>query len=315
MKKLISICFTLCVAVPAMAQDQILPLNGPPAEKVLATYDWKDLMARNPSPHFEVVSMDGISVLKVENTNSTPLELSLLTVTNSSIAQRIKSISWDMKYPLVYGKFDGDGIVDKSEILGPSFEIANNSRGDAGLELLSIVPPNATGGDVITNASRYYIFGSSNWKQRNLAVYAGQQPSVALELRIYLPAQGTVYLRPLKLMGRTQNWWSAQTAGLIGGIGGSLIGSFGALIGILASMGKGRRFVLTTTTILIVSGILLVIGGVTAVAMKQPYAVWYPLILGGAILTFVLSINLYSIRRRYDDLEIRRMTSMDATGR
>jgi hypothetical protein len=116
-------------------------------------------------------------------------------------------------------------------------------------------------------------------------------------------------------MGRTQNWWSPQMGGLVGGIGGTIIGCLGGLIGILAGMGRARRFVLTTTVILIVAGILLVVAGIIAVAMKQPYAVWYPLLLGGAILTFALGVNLHSIKRRYDDLEIRRMTSMDATGR
>ena len=135
-----------------------------------------------------------------------------------------------------------------------------------------------------------------------------------MELSLLLPGPGTIYLRPVNLIGVTQSWWSPQMAGLIGGIGGSLIGCLGGFIGILAGMGKGRRFVLTTTVILIFVGFFLVIAGVAAVAMKQPYAVWYPLLLGGTILTFVLSINLYSIKRRYDDLEIRRMTSMDATG-
>ena len=136
-----------------------------------------------------------------------------------------------------------------------------------------------------------------------------------MELRLSLDGSGIVYLRPIKLMGIKSDWWSPEQSGLIGGIGGALIGCLGALIGILASMGKARRFVLTSTVILIVAGILLVITGIVAVAMKQPYAVWYPLLLGGAILTFVLSINFYSIKRRYEDQEIRRMTSMDATGR
>ena len=70
-------------------------------------------------------------------------------------------------------------------------------------------------------------------------------------------------------------------SGGVGGIGGSLIGCLGALIGILASIGKARRFVLITTVILIVAGILLVIGGIVAVAMKQPYGVWYPMVLSG----------------------------------
>ena len=53
---------------------------------------------------------------------------------------------------------------------------------------------------------------------------------------------------------------------------------------------------------------------IVAAVLKQPYAVWYALLLPGVILVFVFSLNLHSIQRRYDELEIRRMTSMDATG-
>ncbi len=173
-----------------------------------------------------------------------------------------------------------------------------------------------TGSDQITNKSWILFGGKSNWKRYNFIPVAGrnENPPKQVELRLYLPATGTVYLRPVKILGVAKNWWSTQQSALVGGIGGSLIGCFGALIGILASAGKARRFVLATTVILIVTGILLVIAGVVAVALKQPYAVWHPLLLGGAILAFVLSINFYSIKRRYDDLEIRRMTSMDAAG-
>jgi hypothetical protein len=58
----------------------------------------------------------------------------------------------------------------------------------------------------------------------------------------------------------------------------------------------------------------LTITGLVAVVFQQPYAVWYALLLPGVILVFVFSLNLHSIERRYNELEIRRMTSMDATG-
>ena len=50
-------------------------------------------------------------------------------------------------------------------------------------------------------------------------------------------------------------------------------------------------------------GILLTIAGVVAVVSKQPYAVWYALLLPGVILTLVFSLNLTLIKRRYDELK------------
>jgi hypothetical protein len=135
-----------------------------------------------------------------------------------------------------------------------------------------------------------------------------------LEVHLVMQGRGTVYLRPIRLYGVAGSWWSPQQSGLIGGIGGSVIGCFGALLGLLASKGKARNFVLATMKIFIALGILLTIAGFVAVVCKQPYAVWYALLLPGVILTLVFSLNLPSIQRRYDELEIRRMTSIDATG-
>ena len=79
-------------------------------------------------------------------------------------------------------------------------------------------------------------------------------------------------------------------------------------------MGKARKFVLAMTRIFIGLGILLTVAGLIAVGFQQPYAVWYALLLPGVILTLVFSLNLPSIQRRYDELEIRRMASVDAMG-
>jgi hypothetical protein len=190
--------------------------------------------------------------------------------------------------------------------------------------LYQTIPPNAPGGDQSTDKSPSYLFvGTKNWAREDLSIDhkelniyrpgAGGPPT-QLELKLYVPAGGTIYLRPVKLWGIKHGWWSPQQSALIGTVGGSTIGCFCAIIGILAGLGKARRFVLTATGALIVGGILLVLAGIFAAATRQPYAVWYPLLLSGAILTFVLSINIYSIKRRYDDLEIRRMTSMDTAG-
>jgi cytochrome c biogenesis protein CcdA len=79
-------------------------------------------------------------------------------------------------------------------------------------------------------------------------------------------------------------------------------------------LGKARKFVLGMTKIFIGLGILLTIAGFVAVGFQQPYAVWYALLLPGVILSLVFGVNLYPIKKRYDDLEIRRMTSVDTMG-
>jgi hypothetical protein len=112
----------------------------------------------------------------------------------------------------------------------------------------------------------------------------------------------------------SHGWWSAKQGGMIGGIGGGVIGCFGGLLGCLGGMGKARNFVLAMTKIFIMLGILLTIAGLVAVVLKQPYAVWYVLLLPGVILTSVFWALLHPIKRRYDDLEIRHMTSIDAMG-
>jgi len=137
-----------------------------------------------------------------------------------------------------------------------------------------------------------------------------------LELKLYLAGNGTFYLRPIKLLGaaNSSNWLTPEQGGMIGGIGGAIIGCFGALIGVLASRGKARKFVLALTKIFIALGIFLLLAGAVAAVMKQPYMIYYPLLLAGFILTIVFSVNQSSIQRRYDELEIRRMTSVDTMG-
>ena len=302
MKKLFQISLVLWFVSTAAAQE------SQSQEKTLRVYDWKELRQQHALSGGEVISMDGTSVLKIENTNHEPLEVSLLRITNSSVIKKADSISCEIKY---------DNVLVKV------IEHTNRFRGfqtgvSGSLTLSCQIPPLASGGDERTNANNYDIEGTSNWKPYDFSVVGRRAPGeglpIQLELKLFLPTNGTVYLRPIKLLGVVGSWWSPQQIGLIGGIGGSVIGCFGALLGILASKGNARNFVLTTMKIFIGLGILLTIAGFVAVVSNQPYAVWYALLLPGVILTLVFSLNLPSIQRRYDDLEIRRMTSLDTMG-
>jgi hypothetical protein len=302
MKRLIQIGLLLSFVSSAVAQ-------GSPALKTLHVYDWKDSKLQPKPPGSGIFTTNGISVLKIENTNETGLEVSLLTITNSSIIAKATTVSCEMKYENV---FPNQRITPNNLPL-PVFPPWITVRD--GLELSCHFPPPAPGGDEITNSSVCEIGGTSNWKPYEFTV---GQTATELELKLSLPGKGTVYLRPVKLLAWTLNsygsWWSQQQSGLIGGIGGSIIGCLGGLIGWLTAMGKARNFVLAAAKALIVSGILLTLAGLVAAVLKQPYFVWYALLLPGVVLVLVFSLNMHSIKRRYDELEIRRMTSLDATG-
>lgn len=106
-------------------------------------------------------------------------------------------------------------------------------------------------------------------------------------------------------------WWTNTDAGWIGGIGGSVVGCMGGLIGTLAGIGRARRFVLATLLAMVGGGAILLMTGIIALIMGQPYAVYYPLLLLGGI-TFIVSLSIRpGVRRSYEARELARMKAMD----
>jgi hypothetical protein len=129
---------------------------------------------------------------------------------------------------------------------------------------------------------------------------------VRLELNAVLPGRGTLTLSELALRSGAEAttapgaWWSAETAGLLGGGAGSALGVFGALLGTLCSLGRGRRFVSAGLFALGAGGLVALAAGGVAVALGQPHEVWYPLVLIGG-LSAALGFGLSgAARRRYE---------------
>jgi hypothetical protein len=195
-------------------------------------------------------------------------------------------------------------------------------EGEAFLEMWSEFP----------DGSRYFSRGLD--ERGPMARLAGSSPArpfvlpffltpdsprpVRLELNVVLPAGGRVSVRDLRLGSGAEAtavpgaWWSEQTAGLLGGAAGSAVGLLGALIGTLCTLGRGRRFVMAGLLALGVSGLALLAAGLVALALGQPYAVWYPLVLMG-VLDPVLAFSLLpTARRRFEAIELRRMRALDA---
>jgi hypothetical protein len=159
-----------------------------------------------------------------------------------------------------------------------------------------------------------YLEGSSDWRRFTLPFSSDKANGypVRIVVNVVLSADGTVYLSPIRLVQNRDSWWTDQAGGWIGGIAGGLVGVLGGMIGVLAGFGKARRFVLALTAGLTLLGAVSLIVGATAWALGQPYAVYYPLLLGGAILALVCGFNLPALRRRYQQMELQKMAAMDA---
>jgi hypothetical protein len=304
MKTWIQTSLLLCLFVlPSAAQES----QPPKGLKIIHVYDWKELNLQVPGS--EIISTGGAPILKIETTNDQPLEVSLLTITNPAIIKRAGSFWFDVKYDFPGRKATDYGDNLETDYNGYGKQFRNR------LELFSSFPPAAPGGDETTGGVFNAFGGTHNWR-RVVSTWGGLP--TRLELKLFLRESGTFYLRPIQVVDAPHNangsWWPPEQAGLIGGIGGSAIGCLGGLIGWLAGRGRARKFVLTTVKALIGAGVFLMIAGLAAVLLNQPYAVWYVLLLPGVILVLVFSLNFHSIQRRYDELEIRRMTSMDTMG-
>ena len=99
-------------------------------------------------------------------------------------------------------------------------------------------------------------------------------------------------------------WFDAQTAGVLGGIFGGVMGVCGGVIGIMSGVfgrdGKYRKVVLTLAVVLVAIGVFLLPIGLVAVLMRQPFHVWYPIILTGGIGITVFLPLYFSLKKIYE---------------
>ncbi len=166
------------------------------------------------------------------------------------------------------------------------------------------------------------ITGTSKWREFKLPFdrTGASNAPVRLQFNLVLRGRGTVYLSPVKLVeypgakSAERAWWTDQAAGWWGGLGGGLIGCLGSLTAWLAWQGKARRFVVAVLTVLTSLGVLSGVAALAAFACRQPYAVWFPLSLGAALLLSICPYRLRQYQKKYEELELRRMASVDVSG-
>jgi len=111
-----------------------------------------------------------------------------------------------------------------------------------------------------------------------------------------------------------EQWFDHGAAGTIGGVIGSILGLTGALAGCSCGfcVRKGwRKPIYTIFIFAIATGVALLVTGIVAVFVKQPYHVWYAFLLPGLIGTVVFSSIFPVVRRRFMEAEMRKMQAKD----
>jgi len=277
------------------------------AEQIITEYDWSKLAQSGQLLGGTPVTIDGKSALKVANTNDTPLQAQLVKLAKPAITKKLYAITGEVKYEGVYG----NGYLEMWNYFPPIkpgmpegayFSRTLGESGDLGK-----------------------ITGTSNWRHFMLPFdrTGTSETPTRLEINLFLPAQGTVFISSIKLVeytgtfGATHSrsgtaWWPDWAGGLIGGVGGAILGCLGGLLGWLSAKGKARGFVLVSLKLLIALGVLSTAAGFMALALQQPYGVWFVLLLAGVLLLAILPFRLRDCQRRYTDLEMRKMAAMDA---
>jgi hypothetical protein len=106
-------------------------------------------------------------------------------------------------------------------------------------------------------------------------------------------------------------WVDPKLMVLIGSIGGGVVGLWGAAIGTAGSFlvprGKGKALVMTALVAGVGVGVLALLFALAALAAGQPYAVWYPCLPLGVLLSVLGTVFAIIIHNRYRQVELRRM--------
>jgi len=162
--------------------------------------------------------------------------------------------------------------------------------------------------------------GSSDWRELALPFDASGSSSrpERLTINVVLPGRGEVTLLPMTLSDLSSHEWPASSGsgvpvvwGVWSGLAGAALGVVGGLLGWLGGKGKARTFVLAGFRALRATGLVAAVVGAVGALRGMPYPVYFPFLLLGGIAFLVSWVNLPRLTKRYQDLELRRMSALD----
>lgn len=268
------------------------------ASAATRVFRWEDLQKQGRISAGKVVAEPGSPEQRLEIRNSDPraFTATVLTIEAPQITKPRYRLSGQVRY--------------------------ENVEGVGYLELWNHFP----GGDqyfsrtLADQGPMMKLQGTAGWRAFVLPFDATGAPApTRLVLNVVLPGRGTVYLGPLELtdegvagVGQNGDFATSRALGMAGGVAGAVIGSLGALIGVLTSLGRARRFVIALATTLIAFGALAFTTGIIAFVSSQSYSTLYPILLLIGFVSSVVPLTLLpTIRKRYEEIELRTMRAYD----
>lgn len=158
------------------------------------------------------------------------------------------------------------------------------------------------------------LSGTFGFRPFNLPFTAkpGMMPE-KLAVNVAFQGRGTVSLGNLLLLELdseeyflpTGAWLTPRQISLFGGIGGSVLGLLGALVGVLASRGQARALVFALLKGMFAFGAVALLAAAVGVWLPQPPMLLYTLLLFGLLCTVLPASLLGKVRRQYDEKEFR----------
>lgn len=263
--------------------------------------------------------------------------LMALTIAGPASAQAVvQTVDWSRTSPLSGTLEDGVVVVDAGPGTHPLTVI--RSPQVTGADILVTVEISWDGLDqpgflelwaVLDDGSRFFsrtldatgegVMKSSGSGTLQLPFFLDGAVPAALELNVVLPSGGRVEIGSVELIDfgisaqpeSDDAWWTAETAGIVGGVGGAIVGLFGAAIGTLTSRQRARGLVIGGLKGGAAVGVILLGLGLVALTTGQPYEVWFLLLLTGVIMAAVFGGLIGQVTARYEATELQRMRAHD----
>ncbi len=284
--------FRVVVAILAIAGSAI-------AEEPVTTIPW-------PQPGHsdigQITTTNGQDELLIVNESGTPLRTTIATLQPTGISD----LNYSVRGTIRYEEVQQPGYLEMWSHFSDGGQFFTRTMSEEGP--MSTIHR--------TSSQREFILPFQSSPELGIPV--------KLEINLILPADGKVWIGPLSVFEMNANevnaaltppdaWWSKRTIEVVGGITGSLLGILGGIIGMLSGMGRARNVAIGICWSVFVFGLLCFGVGVVAVVMSQPYEIYFPLLLTGVLGAGITGALLPTIKRRYADAELHRISAMDTS--
>ncbi len=277
-------------AIPLAGLVSLLLAGPASAEKIVREISWSALKAEARLANGEVVPPGGgiaFESLRVANPDGLPRTIPLFTIDGPGV-----------KAPryVLRGEVRGEGIEGQAYLEMWSF-FAGGGRYFS-RTLAQAGPMASLGG---TFRFRPFILP--------FTAEPGMSPE-KLAVNVALPGRGTVILGGLSLLELGSGddfftpagaWLTSRQISLVGGIGGSVLGLLGAVVGILASRGQARALVLALLKGMFAFGAVALLAAAAGWWLAQPPALLSALLVLGALCTVLPASLLGRVRRQYEE--------------